>query len=244
MSGDPAIRSDNAYLSFPPARVVANLRASNSARRRRTRSAADTLVDCLRTFVAAGQVPLAAAVGAVAAPQSWQHYQPDVAAKLDGTAGALHYYYHSHVSPGAAAVEHGHFHLFAQLGNDAAGVARYTHLVAIGVDARGMPRRLFTTNRWVTGETWLPAARVLNFIEQIAAAPAVSDDPVDRWLRAQLGAFTPQIVELVRHRDRRMATRRRSGRRPGLFDDRRMHVICQCSVSVEQQLTAIDRVFH
>ncbi len=244
VSGDPAIVGDSAYLSFPPARVTANLRAFNSARRRRTRSAADALVDCLRMFVETGQVPLAAAVGGSTVPQAWQHYQPDVAAKLDGTPGALHYYYHSHASPGATPAEHGHFHLFAQLGHDAAGAARYTHLVAIGVDARGMPCRLFTTNRWVTGETWLPAARVLTLIEQIAAMPAANDDPVDRWLRAQLGAFAPQVVELVRHRDRRMASRRRGGRRPGLFDDRRMHVICQCSVSVERQLAAIDRVFH
>ena len=244
MSDAPAMRGDSAYLSFPPARVTANLRAFDNTRRRRTRSAANALVDCLRTFVQAGQVPLAAAVGDSTAPKAWQHYKPDVAAELDGTPGALHYYYHSHASPGATAAEHGHFHLFAQLGKDAADVARYAHLVAIGVDARGMPCRLFTTNRWVTGETWLPAARVLTLIDQIVAVPATVDDPVERWLRAQLGTFAPQIVELVRHRDRRMAMRRRGGQRPGLFDDRRMHVVSQCRVSVARQLTAIDRVFH
>ena len=238
------LRTDSASLFIPPARIAAGLRALDGTRRRRARRAAGTLIDCLRTFVQVGQVPLAVAVGDSAAPQAWQHYQPAAASALDGRPGKLHYYYHAHASPGAASVEHGHFHLFAQLGNDAAGVARYTHIVAIGVDARGMPCRLFTTNRWVTAETWLPANRVLALAEKIAAAPAAADDAMERWLRAQLGVFTPQIAKLLQHRDRRMSARQRSGCRPGLFEDRRMYVISQCPVSVENQLTAIDAVVH
>ena len=244
MSTNPRMHGDNAHLAFPPARIAASLRGLDAARRSRALSAANTLVDCLQSFVESGQVPLAATIGDAAVPQVWQHYQPDLASGLDGTIGALHYYYHAHASPGATPAEHGHFHLFAQLGNDAAGVARYTHLVGIGVDARGMPCRLFTTNRWVTGESWLPANRVLALIEQIAAAPATCNDLVERWLRAQLGAFAPQIASLVRHRDRRIAARRRGGRRPGLLEDRRMHVISQCHVSFERQLMAIDRIIH
>lgn len=236
--------TDSASLPFPPARIAASLRALDGPRRRHARRAAGTLIDCLRTFVQAGKVPLAVAVGDSAAPQTWQHYKPAVARALDGRYGKLHYYYHAHASPGAAADEHGHFHLFAQLGNDAAGVARYTHLVAIGVDARGMPCRLFTTNRWVTDETWLPANRVLARAEKIAAASAPADDAMERWLRAQLGVFAPQIAKLLRHRDRRMSARQRSGHRPGLFEDRRMYVISQCPVSVANQLTALDAEVH
>ncbi len=244
MSGNPGVCGDSAHLSFPPARIAASLRALDVSRRGRAQRAASTLVECLRRFVDAGQVPLAAAVGDADAPQVWQHYQPDAASGIDSRPGVLHYYYHSHASPGATPAEHGHFHLFAQLGNDAAGIAHFTHLVAIGVDARGMPCRLFTTNCWVTGESWLPARRVLALVEQIAAAPAVRGDLVGRWLRAQLSVFAPQITGLVRHRDRRMATRRRGGRRPGLLHDRRLHVVSQCQVSFERQLAAIDRIIH
>lgn len=235
--------ADSAQLSFPPVRLAASLRKLDGARRERARHAADALIHCLHGFVQAGQVPLAATVGDAGTPQVWQHYRPDNAA-LDARPGVLHYYYHAHTSPGAAADEHGHFHLFAQLGNDAEGVARYTHLVAIGVDARGMPCRLFTTNRWVTDETWLPANRVLALAEQIATAPTAANDPVERWLHAQLGVFAPQIVPLLRHRDRRMAARRRGGQRPGLFEDRRMQVISQCHVSVASQLAALDQLVH
>ncbi len=236
-------RADRAHLSFPPVRLAASLRTLDRARRKRARRAAEALIDCLHGFVHAGQAPLAAAIGDAGAPRVWQHYRPDAAA-LDAGPDALHYYYHSHVSPGVAAGEHGHFHLFARLGSDAAAGASYTHLVGIGVDARGMPCRLFTTNRWVTGETWLPADRVLALAEQIAAAPAAANDPVDRWLRAQLGVFAPQITQLLRHRDRRITARRRGGRRPGLLDDRRMQVISQCRVSVATQLAALDQLVH
>ena len=238
------LRTESAGLSFPPARIAASLRALDGPRRRHARRAAGTLIACLRTFVQAGQVPLAVAIEDSTAPQTWQHYQPVAASALDGRSGKLHYYYHAHASPGAALGEHGHFHLFAQLGKDAAGVARYTHLVAIGADARGMPCRLFTTNRWVTNETWMPAKRMLALVEKMAAAPGSADDVMERWLRAQLGVFAPQIAKLLRHRDLRMNARQRSGRRPGLFEDRRMYVISQCQVSVDQQLTAIDTVIH
>lgn len=244
MSPVSSLRTESAGLSFPPARIAASLRALDGPRRRHAHRAAGALIDCLRSFVQLGKVPLAVAVEQSAAPQTWQHYKPAAANALDGRRGALHYYYHAHASPGATSDEHGHFHLFAQLGNDATGVSRYTHLAAIGVDARGMPCRLFTTNRWVTNETWLPANRVLALSEKIAAVPAAANDDIERWLRALLGVFAPQMAKLLCHRDRRMNVRQRSGRRPGLFEDRRMYVISQCPVSVGQQLAAIDTVIH
>jgi hypothetical protein len=72
--------------------------------------------------------------------------------------------------PGAVQAEHGHFHLFAQLGKDDRQIPRYTHLLGIAVDARGLPLRLFTTNRWVTDETWLPAPSVLGMVRQVLRA--------------------------------------------------------------------------
>jgi hypothetical protein len=239
-----AARGDSPRLAFTPARIAASLSALDRADRVRARAAADALIVCLHKFIDAGQVPLSATVGQSAPPQSWQHYQPAEAMAIDGRPGALHYYYHAHPTPGAHSAEHGHFHLFAQLGADEEGVARYTHLIAIGVDARGLPIRLFTTNRWVTDETWLPADRLITLAEQIADSRARRSDPVDGWLRAQLGVFAPQIAGLLHHRDRRIAARLKEGRRPGLFEDRRMHVVSQCLVSVERQLTALDHVIH
>jgi hypothetical protein len=45
---------------------------------------------------------------------------------------------------------------------------KLSHLVAISMDTRGMPIRLFTTNRWVTGETWYGAEDVGRMIGRFA----------------------------------------------------------------------------
>lgn len=172
MNASRARAVDHSRVPFPRARVTASLRALGQSSRARTRTAATTLIDCLDRFVAAGQVPLAAALGDTDAPQVWHQYGTVGDMPADGGVGALHFYYHAHRTPGASSAEHGHFHLFAPLGATGGDAPRYTHLLAIGVDARGMPLRLFTTNRWVTDETWLPAERVIALIEAVAASPA------------------------------------------------------------------------
>ena len=40
-----------------------------------------------------------------------------------------------------------------------------SHLVAIALDYAGEPIRLFTTNRWVTGETWYRADDVIKMLD-------------------------------------------------------------------------------
>jgi len=236
--------TDNARLPFPQARVVAEVRALDGTRLERMQSAAHDLIHCLEEFASRGEVPLAAVVRESGAPCLWQHYQGNAASPLGEQPHELHYYYHSHAVTGALRQEHGHYHLFAQLGADDGGTPRYTHIVAIGVDARGLPLRLFTTNRWVTDETWLPADKVIALSERIASASETASDSVERWLRAQLGVFAPQIAALLRHRDHRIGRRMHGGRRPGLLEDRRMHVLSQCRVSVQHQLTAFDHVIH
>ena len=235
---------DDARLPFPQARVVAEVRALDQSKRERMQNAAHDLISCLEDFAHRGQVPLAAVVGEPGAPCLWQHYQGNAATPLGDRPQSLHYYYHSHAVTGLLRNEHGHYHLFAQLGADGSGSPRYTHIVAIGVDARGLPLRLFTTNRWVTDETWLAADRVLALAEGIASATGPTEDAVERWLRAQLGIFAPQITALLRHRDQRIERRMGNGHRPGLLEDRRMHVLSQCRVSMQHQLTAFDRVIH
>lgn len=235
---------DHAHLCFPQDRIIAAVRGLDNVRRAHVQAAAQTLIDCLQDFADRGQVPLAATVEGVDAPCLWQQYHGDEATPLGTRPEALHYYYHSHAVSGGLQHEHGHYHLFAQLGADGDNTPRYTHIVAIGVDARGLPLRLFTTNRWVTDETWLPADRVIGMAERIAADTGPTTDSSERWLRAHMGIFAPQIAALLGHRDQRIKARLEGGGRPGLLEDRRMHVLSQCRVSVEEQLTAFDHAIH
>jgi hypothetical protein len=50
-----------------------------------------------------------------------------------------------------------------------------SHLIAIGLDARGLPVSLFTVNRWVTGGHWLDTPTTLRWLqtaERWATCPA------------------------------------------------------------------------
>src|SRR5207244_9619648 len=57
-----------------------------------------------------------------------------------------------------------------------------SHLIAIAVDVRGEPIRLFTTNRWVTGETWYRAADVIQMLDCFVVAEPESSRIVNRWI--------------------------------------------------------------
>ncbi len=73
-------------------------------------------------------------------------------------------------------------------------------LISIGIstDATGRPIRLFTTNRWVTGEIWHDADSVIGMLERFDITVAAPARELNRWLSALLRLFRPQIVELVR----------------------------------------------
>lgn len=142
------------------------------------------------------------------------------------------YYYHCHEDAGGRrSGEHGHFHLFADAGADGA----VTHLVAIAVDARGMPQRLFTTNRWVTSERWRGAARVLSLLDGFALRRPRALSRVNHWLAALLAMFRPQLRWLLQARDARV---RAAGTR--LLGNRRVPVLSQCRISIAEQSAALD----
>lgn len=142
------------------------------------------------------------------------------------------YYYHCHDDArGRRGVEHGHFHLFA----DAGTRGEVTHLVAIAVDAYGMPQRLFTTNPWVTSERWRGARKVMSLLDAFSMRCPRALWRVNAWLGSMLGMFRPQLRWLLRARDARL----RAGG-AGLLGNRRVPVLSQCKVSISAQAGALD----
>ncbi len=128
----------------------------------------------------------------------WEHYPPgDV---YDDETHSQ-YYYHAHPG-GCGFVEHGHFHTFLRPTGMPAGISPATvedgarasngwadnrapsHLVAISMDETGYPVRLFTTNRWVTGESWYRAEDVIRMLDRFLVDLAYPSLPV----RARRGA--------------------------------------------------------
>jgi hypothetical protein len=150
----------------------------------------------------------------------WMHYPTgDV---VDDVTGAI-YYYHVHDSGP------GHFHTFMGTGRS------MTHLVAIAMDGGHAPIRLFTTNRWVTGETWRPAAEVIRMVERFAVARATPSWPVNRWIGAMVRLFRPQIVALITARDAAVAAH--GGERA--LEDRALEITSALDIDVERQIAAV-----
>ncbi|MCB1084871.1 MAG: hypothetical protein KDK60_02080, partial [Chlamydiia bacterium] len=121
------------------------------------------------------------------------------------------YYYHAHRGG-----EHGHFHLFLRregmeeemgpLAYDDRNVSRdgqetFAHLIAISMDEQGEPIKLFTTNRWVTGEDWYAAQDVRKMLKHFDVKHAYPSYVVNRWLKGTLVLFRPQIEDLIDERD-------------------------------------------
>lgn len=161
---------------------------------------------------------------------SWEHHPADDA--FDVVSG-YRWYYHAHPLAGAAG-EHGHFHVFHAVRGG------YAHLVAVSVAPDGLPRRAFTTNRWVTNEVWTPAARVLRRMRGFAMQQPSGLALVHRWLAALLALFRPQLEILLGERDRRVALALKT--RPDLLEDRRTSLLSQCRLDVSRQFAWLESI--
>ena len=96
-------------------------------------------------------------------------------------------------------MEHGHFHCFLRPGGEDGPIH---HLIAVGVDAYGRLRRLFTVNRWVVEEDWLDAEQVVKLLPRFNVELARPSYLVNRWLTAVIAAYEDDIAGLIRERDR------------------------------------------
>ena len=165
------------------------------------------------------------------------------------------WYYHAHDKqdrPG----EHGHFHTFMRSGGMPAGVQPaplpdlesksapndlVCHLVAVSMDRSGWPVGLFTTNRWVTGETWYAAhdvAAMLDGFDMKVDKPSWS---VNRWLTGMLRLFRPQIEDLLQQRDARIRQWQTANPEVNTYEDRRLEVTSQLPIDVEAQVRALEQ---
>jgi hypothetical protein len=116
----------------------------------------------------------------------------------------------------------------------------WSHLVAIAIDATGAPLRCFTTNRWVTGETWYPAADVARMLDHFVLGKASAAPLLSRWIVAMLGLYKPQLCDLLARRDAAvMDWRRRRRAKVHVLEDRRLEVTSVLVIDLETQIAQI-----
>ena len=116
----------------------------------------------------------------------------------------------------------------------------WCHLVAIAMSAASRPLRFFTTNRWVTGETWYPASDVAAMFDRFVLGDVPPSPLLNRWVTAMFGLYKPQLAELVARRDAAvMEWRRRWRPKVHVFEDRRLEITSMLDIDVERQIDAV-----
>lgn len=168
------------------------------------------------------------------------------------------FYYHAHPPEKRANVwgaEHGHFHTFLRPkgmpksvkpaplddykapddANDA-----LTHFVGVSMDQAGYPIRLFTTNRWVTGEVWYTAETVISLMDRFEMDLSYPSWPVNIWLTHLIRLFRFEIEELLIKRD--AAVKKWQAEHPGInvYEDRNLEITSIIDISVEDKIKSVE----
>jgi hypothetical protein len=229
-------------------------------------SAAAVIRDCRRELAQRNPDLACEATGGSAEIAEWRHYPEG---EVYDPKSHAQYFFHAHAAKSRLSRERGHFHTFLRAEGMPVGVAplvlpefavadvplsppqaaplkrgtrdEVSHLIAIAIDGRGEPIRLFTTNRWVTGETWYPADDVIRMLDRFAITEIEPSAVLNRWVEAMVRLFRPQIAALLRARDDTvMAWRRR--RRTQVFEDPRLEVTSSLDIELDAQLAFLDDV--
>lgn len=163
------------------------------------------------------------------------------------------YYYHAHRGLEG---EHGHFHTFMRhpgmpAGSEPVACAHVepwpsgdeaiAHLIAISMDAYGLPIGLFAPNRWVTGDSWYEATDVIRMLPRFRIDHAYPSWPVNRWISAMMTLFSPHIEALLAERDRRIATWREALPGEDVLERRDIEILSWMPISIDETLSNLNR---
>jgi hypothetical protein len=172
----------------------------------------------------------------------FDHYPPDDVVDIRN---GSQFFYHAHRSHGT---EHGHLHLFWHASSS--GRWRYvaglsprwgrsapTHLLAIGLDNRGLPISVFTVNRWVTDGHWFDAPATLAMVDHFAVRQVPGHAASAAWLTDFVRFYRPVIEDLLVRRDRRMG---RCAQLEVALQNRDIEVLSQINLDWAADLEALE----
>ena len=164
------------------------------------------------------------------------------------------YYYHSHRDG-----EHGHFHTFQR----AKGMPKHImpvpyegdveppsgddalcHLIAISMNNPGFPISLFTTNRWVTGESWYTAEDATALLDSFSIEHVFPCMAVNMWIGATVKLFRPQIEQLIAQRDVSIADWAEKHPDVDVYEDRDLEITSIANIDVAKQVASVKRALQ
>lgn len=181
-----------------------------------------------------------------APPQQWERLPEDDAVDA---AGLYQWFYHSHCPEiGPAGIEHGHIHLFARraawaplsrteheraffdLCGRPESQAETRHLLAIGLDPKGVPVSLFAVNSWVTGDLMLSAVGTADLLSQIALDTGHSG--IDRMVTSLMRLCKEEIRSLLWSRDQVLTSREPRA----VLEDGTLEVLAEVRLDLESRI--------
>ncbi|WP_417815224.1 DUF6969 family protein [Thalassospira alkalitolerans] len=182
----------------------------------------------------------------------WSHYpEGDVYDRNSHS----QFYYHAHPKDEQRDwKEHGHFHTFLRPRGMPEGSKplpidgfefpegpndALSHLIAVSMDEFGFAQRLFTTNRWVTGEVWYDGDTVIRMLENFIIDHAQPSWPVNRWISGIIMLYRPMIEFLVRERDVAITAWQEKYPDRDVYEDRELEVTSTIDIRVEDQIRAL-----
>ena len=139
-------------------------------------------------------------------------------------------FYHCHEATSMHQKEHGHFHIFTAIGNQA-----WAHVAGLSIDAEGQPLQWFTVNRWVTDGPWLERDRLLSQLKT-AAADSGEESLAGRWLVALLQLYHDTLNGLLIRRDEQIQLKLKGRSKIEALDDRDIYTLATQSIDLQSML--------
>lgn len=245
--------TDAELIGTPRASVLPSAAATTDEDVERIVDAAAEVVDCMRVLAKSGTNLVAEVLGG----RDFIQYEHYPAEDVYDPETHSQFYFHAHPPGRGRHDDYGHFHTFlrpkgmppsvrpaALPGNEPpeGDNAALSHLIAISMDRWGRPVRLFTTNRWVTAETWYAGSDVVAMLDRFDMDVARPSWPLNRWITALVALYRHPVAGLIAERDRAVALWRSDHPDVDVFEDRGLEVTSALDIDLEQTLAEVRRL--
>jgi len=143
-------------------------------------------------------------------------------------------FYHCHEAASMHADEHGHFHLFTDIGNQA-----WAHVAGLSLGAEVQPLQWFAVNRWVTDGPWLESE---TFFDQMKYVTDDNESLVASWLSVLLQLYRVPLFELLEKRDLQIKLKLKNRDQVDALDDRDLYTLA--TLPIDLQATLEKHLLH
>ena len=159
--------------------------------------------------------------------QTERHYPEN---GLNFAGGYWRAYYHCHESTPMHKNEHGHFHLFTDIGNQ-----HWAHVAGLSIDAEGQALQWFTVNRWVSDGPWLVTTDFRRQLQYISAK-STQQNLVARWLEVLLQLYCEDLYSLLVSRDKKLQQFAAGQSREQILEDREIYQLSAQDIDITRML--------